>query len=650
MTTLSIDIETYSDVDISLGVYKYVESEAFRILLFAYQIDDSPVKVVDLTSTDLPGHLLNMLKDDTVVKTAFNAAFERTCLNAYYSIQSKNWECTMIKAWYGGITGGLDAVSTALGIPQDAGKIKDGKRLIGLFSKPQRPTKNRPTREPYTKEELSEEWDRFMVYCKRDVEVESYIRKKLSFYKISPEWEKSLYALDQKINDRGIRIDLQMAENAQRIIAAQDEKYTELFTKVTGIERPSMLGQFKEWLSARAGQEIEAITKVNQDDLFTLFKDDADATLALTCRYNTGKTSTKKYDTMTAATGKDGRMRGCLQFYGAQTGRWAGRLLQVQNLPQNHLQNLDFARDVIKNENFETLELLFDDPSDVLRQCIRPCIIPSDGKKFVVSDYSAIEARVIAYLAKEEWVLNVFRTTGKIYEATASKMLGIPMEEIKKPSPERQKGKVATLALGYQGGVGSLKAMGALKMGIPAEELQPIVDQWRQANQHIVAFWDEVQNAAGDVTDTKAPRTLSNGMHLFWRKGILFIRLLSGRLLAYPRMRLEESKKFPGAYQLAYGIVKPDGTWRLQETYGGRLVENIVQATARDCLGYAMLRLEEAGYPIVMHVHDEVIIEVDRDDDSALSEVSRIMGEEIPWAQGLPLTADGYECNYYKKD
>lgn len=651
MKRLAIDIETYSPVDLGLGVYKYVEDPGFRVLLFAYQVDDDPAQVIDVEKEGIPEEIVSALCDRAVVKTAYNAQFERVCLNTFLGITSGPWECTMIKAWSVGITGKLDAVSKAIGISPDKEKMKEGARLIRKFCKDQRKTKARPSTLPYSPEEAPEDWELFKEYCKRDVEVESFIREKLAFFEITPEDEKRLYVLDQKINDRGIKIDLPMAKNAIKIIKGQDRKYSKIFKEITGIDRPSLLQQFKGWLSGRGKGEVTEITKVNQDELYQCFADDPKAKKALDCRYNTGKTSTKKYDTAVKATGRDGRMRGTLQFYGAQTGRWAGRLLQVQNLPKNHIKDLDTARKIVKEDDFDFLEMMYDDPSDILRQCIRPTIIPEEGKVFAVADYSAIEARVIAYLAGENWVLNVFKTTGKIYEATAAKMLGIPIESVKKPSPERQKGKVATLALGYQGGVGSLKAMGALKMGIPEEELQGIVDQWRRANQKIVSYWYDVEGAVRRTLNDFGSWTVRGKIRTSYSRGILFLHLPSGRKLSYPKMRITPSKRFEGSDQLSYGIVKSGGSWRRQETYGGRLVENIVQATARDVLGRAMLRLDQEGFRIVMHVHDEVICEVDREGaEEALQRMTEIMGEEIPWARGLPLTADGYLCDYYRKD
>lgn len=650
MKRLAIDIETYSPVPIKYGVYRYSDDPAFQILLFAYQIDGAPVQIVDLTSEALPDTLVNALTDPSILKTAFNAAFERVCLNRFYGIASHPWACTMIKAWNLGIGGGLDSVSRALGVEEEAGKIKEGSRLISLFCKPQRQTETWNTTAPHTKDDMPNEWERFKTYCKRDVEVERYISDKLSWFTIRPEEEKRLYALDQRINDRGVKVDKEMAKAAVSINADLNAAYTKEFYALTGIDRPTRLIPFKEWLSKRSGIEITDVTKKNAGDLFHQFSNDQTARRALEIRFQSGKTSTAKYQMMLDAAGEGDRIRGTLQFYGAGTGRWAGRLIQVQNLPQNHISDLDLARETIKTGDAEWISLLYDNPSNILSQCIRTAIIPSEGKKFAVADYSAIEARVIAYLAGEEWVLEVFRTTGKIYEATASRMLGVPASSIKKGSPERQKGKVATLALGYQGGVGSLVAMGALKMGIPEEELPEIVQQWRRNNPNIVSFWSDVEKTVKNVVAHPGEEENVRGrITIYSTRGILFIRLPSGRVLSYPKMRLRPSKRFEGASELVYGAVN-SGKWGDVSTYGGKLTENIVQATARDCLAHAMLRLESEGYPIVMHVHDEVVIEVDRDDDEALSKITAIMGEEIPWAKGLPLRADGYECPYYQKD
>ena len=640
MHTLGIDIETYSDIPIRLGVYRYSQSASFDVLLFSYQLDDGPVTCVDLTKESLPPAILSMLQDKRVLKTAFNAQFERVCLDTYLGIKTGPWACTMILAWNVGFTGGLDAVSKALGIPEEKEKLKEGKRLIQLFCTPQ--GKN--------KEKTDEDWKTFIRYNKQDVEVESFIRKKLSWFTIEPKEERELYTLDQVINDRGVRIDLRMAENAVKITEDLNRKYTKRFQELTGIESPTKLIPFKAWLQKRTSEEIEGVTKGSQDELYAIFANDPAALEALQCRYKTGKTSTAKYQMMLDATCPDGRMRGTLQFYGAKTGRFSGRLLQVQNLPKNHVKDLATARYCVKETDLEFLELLYDDPGDILSQCIRPTLIPKEGHMFVVSDFSAIEARVIAWISGESWVLEVFRTTGKIYEAAAARMLHVPLDAIKKPSPERQKGKVATLALGYQGGVNALIQMGALSMGIPEDELGGIVKAWRKSNSHIVKFWYDIESAVRDVVRTRERRRVRGLIDIFYTRGILFIRLPSGRALSYPLMRERESKRYPGRSELIYGEPSSTGSWTWKSTYGGKLVENIVQGTARDILGISMLRLEAAGYPIVMHVHDEVVIEVKKEDTNALFDIKSIMGKSVPWAKDLPLNADAYTCPYYRKD
>ncbi|MDO5015271.1 MAG: DNA polymerase [Clostridia bacterium] len=613
------------------------------MLLLAYKIDDEPVELLNLTSQSEILWMCDALCDETITKTAFNAQFERVCLDKYLGVKSVNWDCTMIKAWTLGIAGGLDKVSRALKIPEDAAKLKEGKKLIRMFCK------NRTGKDyPYTKAQKPDDWAKFKEYCKRDVEVECFIWSKLSALPYTRE--QNLYELDQKINHRGIRIDREFAKCAIELDQVLKNNCTTKFNEITGIDSPNQIGELKKWLSDRDKGQITQITKSNKDELFELFKGDEDAITALECRYKTGKTSTAKYHMMIDATGLDGRMRGTLQFYGAQTGRWAGRLLQVQNLPQNHIPDLDTAKELIRHSNYSLFSKLYKDPQDVLSQCIRPAIIPSDGNKFVVADYSAIEARVIAWLAKEDWVLDVFKTTGKIYEATAAKMLGIPVEKIEKGSPERQKGKVATLALGYQGGVGSLTAMGALKMGIPENELQGIVDAWRLSNPKIVNLWYEAQNALKSTVIDRQVNYIGEHVKSFYKSGYVFIELPSGRLLAFPKMTIRESSKFEGMDELVYGVVNTVGKWRPQATYGGRIVENIVQATARDILASAMLKLDKAGYDIVMHVHDEVVIEVPKNDNAALNDIIKIMTTNDKWNQGLPLNADGYECKFYKKD
>lgn len=649
MKILSIDIETYSNMPISSGVYKYVEGD-FRVLLFAYKEDNGPTKIIDCTTQKLPHRIIEALTDPTITKTAFNAQFERVCLNRWLAIQSGPWDCTMIRAWRCGLEGGLAAVSKELGIPEDQQKMKIGKSLIKKFSTPQRETKKRPSTRPYTKDELPEEWETFKDYCIRDVDVEHYIREKLLPYPV-PAFEYALYTLDQRINDRGVRIDREMAENAIQIDEEQTAYYTNLFHWATGIDSPNRIGLLKTWLSGRGFGVVNAIRKDNMPNLREQFKADPKALTALDCREKTGKTSVTKYAKMLETAGEGDRVRGTLQFYGAQnTGRWAGRLIQVQNLPQNHINDLDTARQVIKYGDFELLSILYDSPADVISQCIRPTLIPSEGSIFAVADYNAIEARVVAWLSGEERVLDIFRNHGKIYEATASAMFHIPMEEIKKGSMERQKGKVATLACGYGGGVGAFERMGGARLGMSEADMKDVVDRWREANPRIVQFWHEAEDSVKQVLTTKGSTKIMNRLPVSYDPGFLWITLPSGRRLAYPKPRLVHSETPFSHEEIQYG--NPDGTgaWQMTSVWGGTLVENITQATARDCLAYAMARLEEEGFPIIFHVHDEVIIEIPKDRPELLNRITEIMGEPIPWAEGLPLRADGYTCNYYKKD
>lgn len=647
MKVLSIDIETYSSEEITNGVYKYVSPFDFNILLFAYSVDGGPVEVVDLASgEEIPEEIFNTLEDENILKTAFNAMFERVCLDKHFKIKSTNWECTMIKAWTLGIGGGLAGVGKALGLEQQ--KMTEGKRLIQLFCAPTKKTGFLKGGRVLPKD-APDDWELFKDYNKRDVEVELAIRDKLNRFEMV-EFEKALYKLDQKINDRGVLIDTDMVKNAIKIDQEMTEWATNVFQNATGMENPNSLVDIKNYIQKNTGDEVSSITKGNLNELIQKYSDHEDIVTALEMRQLLSRTSTAKYPTMLNVVGEDERARGQIQHYGAyRTGRWAGRGIQVHNLPQNHIRDLDTARKLVKSSDFEFLNMMYDDPADILSQCIRPAIIPAKGKKFVVADFSAIEARVIAWLAGEGWVLEVFEGHGKIYEAAASRMFGIPVELIDKGSDLRQKGKVATLALGYQGGAGALKAMGAVKMGIPEAELQDIVAKWRKANSKIVSFWYAVQKAVIEAIEDKTTVSINGQLKAIYRSGILFLELPSGRRLAYPKISLGDHPKWDGV-QIRFKEVNSAGTgWIDKDTYGGRLVENIVQATARDCLGYSMLQLDKAGYEIVMHVHDEVVIEADENAD-CLDDVCTIMGMTIPWAQGLPLRADGYECFYYRKD
>lgn len=644
MSVLSIDIETYSDIDIKLGVYKYVSSPNFKILLFAYAIDDSDVEIIDLKNGDkIPQNIIDMLQDELVIKSAFNAHFERLCLDKYLGIKSINWECTMIKAWSCGINGGLSSVGSAIGLSEDEAKMKEGKSLIKKFSLP-------TTRKINVTGDDEKDWELFKEYCKRDVEVEVKIRNKLERFPTT-DTEKLLYTLDQKINDNGIRLDIEMIENAIKIDKECSRKATEKFISITGLTNPNSLKDIKAFIKSESGIDINSITKDNLEDLKEQFKEYPNIVEVLNIRSLLSKTSTAKYLMMRDVVLPDERTRGNIQFYGAnRTGRWAGRLIQIHNLPRNYI-DVKNAREIIKCGDYELLKMFYNDVPDTLSQCLRTAIIPEDGKKFIVCDFSAIEARVIAWFADENWVLDVFKTTGKIYETTASRMFNVPLENITKGSDLRQRGKVATLALGYQGGVGALESMGALKMGILKEELQDLVVAWRKANSNIVKFWWDTDRAIKKViTEREIVRWANNRLKAFMKSGVLFIRLPSGRHLAYARPRVEDSTKFTGATTIIYSDRNSAGTdWVDRETYGGTLVENIVQATARDILGESLIALDKEGYKIVMHVHDEVIVEIEKDKYD-LEKVSEIMGREITWAKGLPLKADGYECNFYMKD
>lgn len=657
MTTLAIDIETYSDINLSdNGVYKYVDSPNFEILLFAYAFDNEPVQIVDLAQGEnLPERVLQALIDKSVVKTAFNAQFERVCINKYFNINSVNWECTMIKAWSLGFAGNLEGIGKVIGIEPDMQKLMTGKNLIRLFSVPRKVTKSNQLsrfqeRTRLFPKDRPEEWQQFKLYCMQDVETERAIRNKLLKFP-ALESEKELYALDQKINDRGVMIDLEMAKNAIAINTEQANRLTKTFQEVTGLENPNSLTDIKKLIKSRTGKVVRSITKNNLDELKEKLKDHKDIITALDIRQRLSKTSISKYQKMINVACQDHRARGLLQFYGAsRTGRWAGRLIQVQNLPRNDIKDLDTAREIVKYGDLDLLEMMYDDPSDILSQCIRTAIIPAPGKKFIVSDFSAIEARVIAWVAGEQWRLDVFNSHGKIYEASASQMFKVPIEQIDKGSPLRQKGKIAELALGYQGSVGALKQMGALKMGLTEDELPDLVTQWRNANSKIVQLWYETEAKVMEVIRDRTTVKIKNNLKAIYQSGILFIELPSGRRLAYAKPRLVDHDRFPGKQKIVFQELDPNTyQWRETDTYGGKLVENIVQAIARDCLVHSMLKLDKAGYEIVMHVHDEVVIEIEEDRDE-LKNITDLMSEDIPWAPGLPMRADGFECSYYQKD
>lgn len=642
--TLAIDIETYSDLELgNVGVYKYTDSPSFEILLFAYAYDDEPVQIIDCTKHPLPDSIVADLTASNVLKTAFNAAFERVCLNRYTGERTGPWDCTMIRAWELGIAGNLATVGKRVGVKEEERKL-DGGYLIRLFSKPRKPSKNNPATR-WTAETKPEEWALFVEYCKRDVEAERAIRNKVTQLPIFPK-ELELYRLDQIINDRGVRIDLDFARAAakiyQDITAVSEAKYEAL----TGIDSPNKVAALKRWIKDQTGETVTSINKDNAAQLLEQFADYPDVIAALKARALLGKTSIAKYQKMLDTACTDERSRGNIQFFGSHTGRFAGRLIQLQNLSRNDLKDLDTARDVVAMGDYEIVNMLYDDPTDILRQCIRTAIIPNPGKKFVVADFSAIEARVIAWLADERWRLETFAAGGDIYCASASQMFGVPVVKHGINGHLRQKGKVAELALGYAGSVGAMKNMGALKMGMDESELKPIVEKWRKSSPRIVELWHTIEDAVIACIKDHQPHRINKYLSVLWEKGILFAVLPSGRRMGYARPHLTTDDY--GRTKIAYEESGKNGTY-WAETYYGKLTENVVQAVARDCLAHAMLALDAKGYEIVFHVHDEVIIEIDKNID-ALEDVCETMGQPIPWAPGLPLKADGYECTYYKKD
>lgn len=647
MKTLAIDIETYSSVDLTKsGVYAYTSAPDFEILLFAYGFDDDPIEIIDLASGEkLPQKIIEELYDDSIIKTAFNANFERTCLSVYLKkkLSSKSWRCTAVQAAELGLPLHLEGVAKALKL--DEQKMKEGKDLIRYFSVPCKPTKSNVGRTRNLPNNAPEKWGLFKKYCKRDVEVERAIRNKLERYPISDK-EQELWILDQEINDRGILIDTSLVDNAVRCDKGYKESIVDEAKAITGLDNPNSVAQLKEWLIDN-GVEVQSLSKKAVSEMAE--KADGEIERILKLRLEMAKTSIKKYEAIKRGLCPDKRVRGLLQFYGAnRTGRWAGRLVQVHNLPQNIIFDIDIARELVKSGDFETLELLFESVPIVLSQLIRTAFIPAPGNRFIVADFSAIEARVISYLAGEKWRLDVFKGHGKIYEASASQMFKVPIEEITKTSPLRQKGKVAELALGYQGGTNALIAMGAIDMGLKEEELPELVEVWRNANKKIVRCWYDIENAAQKAVKDKVLTNVGS-IKFHVENGILFIALPSGRNLSYIRPRIEMDSRFNRECLTYEGMDQTSKQWSRQNTYGGKLVENIVQATARDCLGEAMLRVDKSGYKIVMHVHDEIIIE-EPEGFGSLKEVCSIMGEPIPWAPGLTLRADGFESKFYKKD
>lgn len=660
INSLSLDLETFSDVDLNkCGVYKYVQSSAFEILLLGVSINGGEVQVYDLAQGEtVPTEIIKALTDDSVLKWAFNASFERVCLSAWlrkyypqcfhsYSIHEdtvgdyldpSDWRCSMVWSAYMGLPLSLAGVGAVLGLSEQ--KLKEGKDLIRYFCVPCKPTKANGGRTRNLSEHDMEKWEIFKAYNKRDVEVEMSIQDRLKKYPV-PDFVWDEYRIDQEINDRGIALDMTLVKNA---IVFDEKSKAELSGKMqelTNLDNPNSVQQMKQWLAdnglkmeSLGKKEVAAVLKTAPKPLRTV----------LTLRQQLSKSSVKKYQAMENAVCEDGRARGMFMFYGAnRTGRFAGRIIQLQNLPQNHMPDLKQARGIVRDGNYMAAELLYDDIPDTLSQLIRTAFVPRKGMKFVVADFSAIEARVLSYLAGEKWRSEVFANNGDIYCASASAMFGVPVEKHGVNGHLRQKGKIAELALGYGGSVGALKSMGALEMGLTKDELQPLVDMWRNSNPNIVRLWWDVDRCVKETVKKKVP-TETHGIRFIYQSGMLFIELPSGRRLSYVKPKMGVNKF--GSESVVYEGVGGTKKWERIESYGPKFVENIVQAVSRDILMYAMKTLSHCF--ICGHVHDELIIECGK--DVSVDAVCEQMGRTPPWAQGLLLRADGYECEFYKKD
>lgn len=663
MIHLSIDLETYSDVNLKkAGLYRYVQSPAFEILLFAYSLDGAPTQVVDMAQGEkIPLEVVHALTDPQCLKHAYNAAFEWYCLSKYMGVQlpPSQWRDTMLHGLYAGYTAGLDATGRALGIPEDKQKLATGKALIRYFCAPCKPTKSNGGRTRNYPHHDPEKWELFKTYNGQDVVAEMEIERRLSVFPV-PDFVQKQWETDLLINARGVAVDMDFCEGALELGETIRAQLTDEAVQLSGLQNPNSVKQLARWLSAETGDDITSLRKETIKEL--LGRDNADhVQRMLEIRQELGKTSTKKYDAIEAAVCDDGRVRGLLQFYGAnRTGRWAGRLVQVQNLPRTYTEPLEFARELVKGRKLDALRTVYGSPNDTLSQLIRTAFVAAPGNVLIDADFSAIEARVISWLADEEWRLEVFRTHGKIYEASASQMFGVPLERIKKGNPEyslRQRGKVAELALGYQGGVPAMRQMdtGKLLADLSDEEIKDIVDKWRNTNPKIRNLWYSFNDAA--------IRVIQNGGSLrvrcctFTREcdcirgtTCMTISLPSGRKLYYVEPAVGENRW--GGPSITYMGVNDKNKWGRIETYGGKLVENVVQAIARDCLAQAIEHLEAAGLPVVFHIHDEVVIDTAAFDtnDAMLDKVVKIMSTPIPWAEGLPLGADGWVGAFFKKD
>ena len=650
--TLSCDLETYSEIDIGkCGSYKYVDDPSFEILLIGYSIDAAKtVKVIDLTSNyneeDLD-EFLRYLKDPAVKKTAFNAQFEMTCLAKYFNLEIKpeEWYCTAVHASMLGLPRSLGGVCEAIGLPQDKAKDRAGKALINYFCKPCKPTKVNGGRTRNLPEHAPDKWQQFIEYNAQDVRAEQAVLDRISFYKIQ-DMDRRLWVQDANLNRRGVLVDVNMIENIVRYDAIVKERLLNESKEITGLDNPNSPSQLKQWLEGR-GITIDKLSKETIPDIIEN-TDDQTVKRVLGIRLALSKTSTKKFEVMLKARCHDDRVRGLMVLYGAnRTGRWTSRLIQLQNMSKNYMGDIDDARYLCCEGEMEMLETLYGEPSSVFSELVRTSFIASPGNRFVIADFSAIEARVISWVAGEEWRMEVFRTHGKIYEAAASQMFHVPIESIKKGSKLRQQGKVAELACGYQGGVGALRRMDP-KETIPDEELPEILKTWRNANPHIVKLWDTVEKAAKTAIKQHRIVKIQHDISFSYEHHILFVQLPSGRKLSYYDARLENIE---GKETITYaGTNQISKKWSRISTYGGKLVENIIQAIARDCLAVTMIRLEDKGYNVVFHIHDEVIIDAPKEDKDALKTVLDIFSEPISWAPGLYLKGDGYESPYYLKD
>lgn len=656
MSILHIDIETYSSVDLrKSGLYKYVQSPDFEILLFAYAYDEESVKVIDCAQGEqIPAQVLYDLNNPSVYKMAHNAAFEYYSLSKFYKTNLWQWRCTMVHALYCGFPASLEAAGNAIGLRQDKKKMGVGKALIKYFCIPCAATKTNGGRTRNYPRHNMEKWELFKTYCRQDVVTEREIYRLLSYYPV-PDTEWTNWVMDQMINITGTAVDLKLVEGALAISGQIKDELSGKAKALTGLDNPNSVTQLKEWIENNSDLELENLNKATVSEILANATEENMITEMLKIRTELGKTSVKKYDAIRTCVCDDGRVRGLLQFYGAnRTGRFAGRLVQIQNLPRNYMGTLDTARELVKHQRMEAVRMIYGNVPDTLSQLIRTAFVPGEGCHFAVADYSAIEARVIAWLAGEQWRLEVFRTHGKIYEASASAMFGVPIETIAKGNPNyelRSKGKVAELALGYGGGPRALINMGALNKGLTEEELPDIVKRWRGSNRRIYDFWYKVERAAQEAVEFGVITTLEHGLTFSRDENFLFIGLPSGRKLFYNRPQLRPNEK--NSKEIWFlGLNQSNKKWSWISTWGGKLVENIVQAIARDVLCNAICNLMQAGYRINFHIHDEVILEIpDNDKSKNLEDAISRMCALPEWANGLPLNADGFDdAAYYKKD